>query len=246
MTKPLGTWPPLPEVAVDLVEQCRRSRTAVEFDTEAFVQYFPVILRSARLTILLFIVSLLAGTVLGMVLALMRLAKSRWLRWLAAGYVWLFRGIPPLIVLFFAFYALPQFGMTLSAVQAGMLGLTVVSGAYKAEIIRSGIMSVDAGQWEAAEALAMSRRHYMRRIVMPQAIRIMIPPYMSNTITLLKSTSLASVITITEITGMSNRLISSSFKAFEILAIAAIIYLALNTVLVLIQELLERRYALNT
>jgi His/Glu/Gln/Arg/opine family amino acid ABC transporter permease subunit len=218
----------------------------MEFDFSIITQYGPLIAESAGLTLQLFVASLLLGTGGGLVLALMRLSPNRVLSALSASYVWLFRGIPPLIVLFFTFYALPQFGVSLSALQAGIVGLGLVAAAYKAEIIRSGVISVDLGQWEASEALAMSKPHFMRRIILPQAIRIMIPPYMSNTITLLKSTSLASVITITEITGISNRLISSTFKAFEILTVAALIYLALNTVLVGIQILLERTFALKS
>lgn len=218
----------------------------MSFDLHVVSDVWPQIVDGAWTTLLLFGASLVIGTVAGLFLALMRMSSVGPLVWFAAAFGWVFRGLPVLVVLFFTFYGLPELGLQLTPLQAGILGLGVEAAAYKAEIIRSGLMSVDSGQTEAAEALGLSRRRYMRRIIIPQGIRIMIPPYMSNAITLLKATSVASVITVTEATGISNRLISSTFKPIEILTVLAVVYLVMSTVLVLIQQGLERHFAVRT
>jgi His/Glu/Gln/Arg/opine family amino acid ABC transporter permease subunit len=183
--------------------------------------------------------------VLGLILALMRLSRFRALRWLSLGYIWLFRGIPVLVALFFAFFVLGR-QVGLSPLQAGILGLGTSAAAYKAEIIRAGIMSVDPGQYEAAEGLAMTRSHYMRRIIIPQGIRVMVPTYMSNTILVLKVSSVAVAIGIVELTGITRQLSNSTNRPIELFTAAAFIYLMLTTVLVIVQEILERRFSLKT
>jgi His/Glu/Gln/Arg/opine family amino acid ABC transporter permease subunit len=218
----------------------------VSFDPHVVSEVWPQILHGAWTTLLLFGASLVIGTAAGLVLALMRMSSVAPFVWFAAAFGWVFRGLPVLVVLFFTFYGLPALGLKLTPLQAGIIGLGVEAAAYKAEIIRSGLMAVDPGQTEAAEALGLSRRRYLRRIIIPQGIRIMIPPYISNAITLLKATSVASVITVTEMTGISNRLISSTFRPIEILTVLAAIYLVMSTLLVLLQQLLERRFAVRT
>lgn len=175
----------------------------------------------------------------------MRLSPRRALRWFSAVYVWVFRGTPVLVTLFFAFFVLGrQIGLT--PLQSGILSLAMDAGAYKAEIIRAGIIAVDSGQYEAAEALGMTRAHYMRRIIIPQAIRVMVPTYMSNTILVLKVTSVAVGIGLVELTGITRQLSNSTVRPIELFTAAAAIYLALTTALVLLQEFLERRFALKT
>jgi len=196
-------------------------------------------------TINLFAWSLVLATGLGFVLALMRMSSISCLRWLSTLYVLIFRGLPALIILFFAYFWVGR-NLSLSPFQSGVVGLSVAAGAYKAEIIRAGLLAVGRGQYEASEALGLSRAHQMRRIIIPQGVRVMIPNYMSNATLLLKSTSLASVIGITELTGLSRQLANSTFKPIEILTAAGLIYLALTTVLTVSQEILERRFSLKT
>jgi His/Glu/Gln/Arg/opine family amino acid ABC transporter permease subunit len=203
-------------------------------------------MRSTRITVELFAYSLIFATVLGLIIALMRMSRITPIRWFAAVYLWFLRGVPVLVVLFFTFFGLPFLGWNVSPMMAGVLGLGIGSAAYKAEIIRAGILSVDPGQWEAAEALAMTRRHTMRRIVLPQSIRVMVPPYMSNAILVLKATSLAAVITVNELTFVSRQLVNSTFRPIEILTAVGGIYLVLTSVLVVLQEWVERRFALKT
>lgn len=211
----------------------------------------PLIWKGAGATITLFAWSLLFGTLGALVLALMRLSSSRPLRWFAALFGWLFRGIPLLILLFYAFFALPELaagpidGVTLPAFRAAVLGLSLWTAAYQAETIRSGIISVDPGQTEAAEALGMRERHYMRRIVLPQGLRIMIPPYMGIAMTLLKQTSLATLVTVPEMTLLTQRIFSRDFEFIEPIFALALLYLAMTTVLVVAQQVMERAFRLK-
>jgi len=217
----------------------------MDLDWGVVTRSMDLLLAGTRITLVLFAVSLVLATALGLVLALMRLSRFRILRWFSLGYVWVFRGIPVLVTLFFAFFVLGRhFGLT--PLQAGILGLGIDAAAYKAEILRAGIISVDRGQYEAAESLGMTRFHSMRRIVLPQSIRVIIPTYMSNTILVLKVTSVAVAIGIVELTGITRQLSNSTTRPIELFTAAAVLYLLLTTVLVVLQELLERRFALKT
>ena len=130
--------------------------------------------------------------------------------------------------------------------QSGILGLGFSAAAYIAEIIRAGIISVDPGQYEASESLGMTKRHYMRKIIIPQSIRVIIPTYMSNSILVLKVTSVAVAIGIVELTGITRQLSNSTTQPIELFAAAAGIYVILTTLLIVAQEVLERRFALKT
>jgi len=217
----------------------------MELDWSVVGRAWNLLIDGTWVTLHLFVWSLLLATVVGLVLALMRLSKFRVLRWLSLGYVWLFRGIPVLVALFFAFFVFGR-QVGLSPLQSGVLGLGTSAAAYKAEIIRAGIMSVDSGQFEAAECLAMTRSRYMRRIIIPQGIRVMVPTYMSNTILVLKVSSVAVAIGIVELTGITRQLSNSTSQPIELFTAAALIYLFLTTVLIVLQEFLERRFALKT
>ncbi len=219
-----------------------------EWDWAVVGRSWNLLMEGTRLTLGLFAAALVLATILGLILALMRLSPIAPLRWLSAGYVWAFRGIPVFVTLLFAFFVardLPGLGW-LTPVQAGMLGLGVDAAAYKAEIIRAGLLSVDPGQHEASEALGMTKAHYMRRIIIPQSIRVIVPTYMSNSILLLKATSVAVGIGLVELTGITRQLSNSTFRTVELFTAAAAIYLVLTTLLVVPQEYLERRFALKT
>ena len=205
----------------------------------------PLIWKGAFTTLSLFGWALLLGTAAALALALMRLSSARVLIWFAFLFGWLFRGIPLLILLFYAFFALPEVGLTLSAFHAAVLGLGLWTAAYQAEVIRSGIIAVDPGQSEASAALGMSKAHYMRRIVLPQGVRIMVPPYTSNAMTLLKQTSLATLVTVPEMTLLTQRILSNNFKFVEPIFALAMIYLAMTTVLLIGQHAVERAFRLK-
>ncbi|GMQ85831.1 MAG: hypothetical protein BMS9Abin07_1399 [Acidimicrobiia bacterium] len=217
----------------------------MELDWGVVVRSWDLLMQGTWVTLVLFFLSLLLGTALGLILALMRMSQFRAVRWLSLGYIWVFRGIPVLVILFFSFFVVGR-RLGLTPVQAGILGLGFSAAAYKAEIIRAGILSVDPGQAEASEALAMSKRHYMRRVIIPQSIRVIIPTYMSNSILVLKVTSVAVAIGIVELTGITRQLSNSTTRPIELFTAAAGIYVFLTTVLVVLQEVLERRFALKT
>jgi len=215
-------------------------------DWNVVVESFPLIWKGASITLSLFAWSLAIGTLLGLAVALMKLSPAKPLTWFATGFSWLFRGIPLLILLFYAFFALPEAGVLLSPFWAAVLGLSLWTAAYQAEVIRSGIIAVDHGQAEASDALGMTRGHSMRRIIIPQGIRIMIPPFTSNATTLLKQTSLATLVTVPEMTLLTQRIFSNNFKFIEPIFVLAVIYLAMTTVLVIGQQIAERTFRLKT
>jgi len=217
----------------------------MELDWGVVGRAFDLLLKGTWLTLILFFFSMLLGSVLGLILALMRMSRYRVARWFSLAYIWLFRGIPVLVILFFAFWVVGlQLGLT--PVQSGILGLGFSAAAYIAEIIRAGIISVDPGQYEASESLGMTKRHYMRRIIIPQSIRVIIPTYMSNSILVFKVTSVAVAIGIVELTGITRQLANSTRQPIELLTAAAGIYVILTTLIIVAQELLERRFALKT
>lgn len=214
-------------------------------ELDFFVHYTPLILVGSGTTIFLFATSLAVGTALGLAIAIMRLTRRAPFAPFAAAFVWFFRGMPALVILFFTYYALPEItGWSLTPLQAGVLGLGVETAAYQGEVIRAGLISVDPGQHEAAQALGLSKVHYMRRIIIPQSIRVIVPPYFGSAMALLRTTAVASVITVEEMTGLANRFIASTFRPIEILAIVGLLYLAMSTVLQLIQQFLETRFAI--
>ena len=198
-----------------------------------------------RMTILLSIVILTISTPVALLVALSRQSSNRVLSSLAAAYAGSLRAIPALVVLFMAFFALPQLGFRIRALPAAVLGLTLSSAAYLSEDFRAGILAVAAGQFQAAKALGMSYPHTIRRIVMPQAIPVILPIYMTRAILIVKGTSLASIVGVSELTGETSALIALEYKAFEFLVVAAILYLIVNGLLAGSQVLLERKFAIN-
>ena len=210
-------------------------------------EYLPIILKGFWITVRLFLWSLIFSTVAGFILALMRISPVAILRWISGLIGWLFRGIPLLLILFYAFFALPEISRSLmfDPFWAAVVGLSIWTAAYQSEAIRSGIIAVEKGQFEASEALGMTKRHYMRRIVIPQSIRIMVPPFIGNAINTMKQTSLAAVITVPEMTLLARQIISEDFKVAEPLLALAFIYLVLTTLLLMVQLGLERIFRLK-
>lgn len=201
----------------------------------------PLLVQGLGITLFLGIVSFVLGSMLGLLIALARLSRIRPLRWLAVGYVSIFRGTPLLIQILLIYFGLPQVGIRLEPIPSAILALSLHAAAYLSENFRSGIMSVEKGQWEAAFALGMPYHQAFRRIVVPQAARIAIPPVGSRFIALMKDTSLASVVTVVELTRVAERVGSSTFRYIQMFIIVAIVYWMVNTTLSLGQEVLERR-----
>lgn len=199
-------------------------------------------LRDATLTTLGIAAStIFLSVVLAFPLAVMRDARARWLRVPAAVFSWAMRATPALTLLFLSYYGLPQLGIYLDAVPAAILGLTLSAAGYNMEYIRAGLRAVPATQWEAARALGMPAPLILRRVIVPQAIRTIMPPLTSNLTLVLKGSSLAGMVAVTELTGEGMALISQTYRPLEILAVLALVYLAMNGVLIGLQHWIERR-----
>ena len=203
----------------------------------------PALLQGAGLTILLTLVSIFFGLILGLLLALGRLSKNALFDRLSQFYIWLFRGTPLLLQIFFIYYALPTFTpITIDALPAAFIALSLNSGAYLAEIIRAAIQSIDKGQMEASKALGMSFTQAMRRIIIPQSYRRLIPPTGNEFIALLKDSSLVSIIAMTELMRTTSLLANSSGNAIYYIP-CAILYLAMTTIFTFVFGKLEKKYS---
>ncbi len=199
-----------------------------------------------KFTIPLTLISFVLGLTLGFVVALLRLYGPGFLKPVVRFYVWLIRGTPLLVQLFLIFYALPSAGITIDAFPAAVIGFTVNIGAYTSEVIRATLLAVPKGQWEAAHAISMTWAQSLRRIILPQAARIAVPPLSNTFISLVKDTSLASVITVPEMFLAAQQIAAVTYEPLILYCEAAVIYLFFSSVLSYLQEKLERKLAGTT
>jgi His/Glu/Gln/Arg/opine family amino acid ABC transporter permease subunit len=212
----------------------------MQLDFSVAWKYLPILLQAAIMTVWLTALSQAIGTAAAFFLALARMSPRSWLRSPAMAYIWVVRGTPLLLHLFFVYYAAPAFGITLDAFPAAIIAMSASSAAYNAEIIRAGLQAVHRGQMEAAYAVGMTYPQMVRRIIVPQAVRIVIPPYMGNAISHTKNSSLASVITVPELMLTAQMIYSSTYRAIEILTATGAIYLVLTSCLSALQVYFER------
>lgn len=203
----------------------------------------PFFLEAAVVTIELSLLSLALGLLVAALIAGARLSGSRFLRMFGAFYVSVIRGTPCLIQLFLLYFGGPQIGIHLSPFAAGAIGLGLNIGAYMSEAMRGAILAVDRGQAEASRVLGFSHYQTMRIVVLPQAAKLMIRPLGVNAVALVKGTALVSTISMVELTYTAQRLIGSTYKPFEIFAVAALFYMAIILALSKFVDLLDRRYA---
>lgn len=203
--------------------------------------YGPLLVDGAIVTVTIVLSAIVCATVLGTGIALMRLSHFRVLRGFAAAYVWFFRGIPSLLALFFAYYALPQFDIRLSAFQAGLLAMSITSAAFKSEIIRAGIQTIDPRQMEAAKAIGMGPLRRAVRVGVPHVLRAVLPPYVSNSVIIMKESAQLSVITVPELMLQAQKAYNATYSPAETLGVAALLYLAMTSVLMAVQQFVERK-----
>ena len=216
----------------------------------------PVIVQGIVNTMVMAVLGMALGIVLGIIVAIMRLSPNPVLKSVAAGYTWLFRGTPLILQLLLWFnlaLVFPTIGIpgvwTARAVDvmtpflAALLGLGINQGAYTSEVMRAGLLSVDIGQYEAAQAIGMGRLHALRRIVLPQAMRVVLPPLGNEFIGLVKATSLASVIQYPEVLHNAENIYYANSRVIELLMVAGLWYLLVVSILTPLQMLLERRFA---
>ncbi len=205
------------------------------------VEFLPILMSGVALTIIVTLGSLLLSTVLGMVWALMRVSGIGFLSGFSASLINVIRGIPIIVLLFYLYFVMPDLGVTLSALQAAILGLGIAYSAYQAENFRAGIEAIDKGQIEAAQAIGMSWWLTMRRVVLPQAVRIVLPPYGNIMIMMLKDSSQASTITVAELALQGKLIASSTFKNTSVFTLVALMYLTMSIPLILLVRHFEKR-----
>jgi polar amino acid transport system permease protein len=215
------------------------------WDWEAFLHYLwsPYLLKGAGISLALAVAAMLLGLVCGLIAALMRMSPRRIISGPASFYVWVMRGTPVLVQLIIIYTGLPQIGITLGVIASAVIGLGLNEGAYLAEIIRAGISAVPKGQFEAARAIGLGRWQMMRLVVLPQAIRIIIPRLGNAFNGLMKTSSLASVISMEELLRRTELLIQVQFKVLEIFVDAAIYYLIMTTLWGFVQQRIEAHFS---
>lgn len=213
-------------------------------DWGIMIHYFPFLLKAAVMTVEISVLSLILGFIFGLVAALMKLSRNKLIKGLAGFYVWIVRSTPLLVQLFIIYFGLPQLGIDLGPFLSGVLGLALNTGAYNAETIRGGISSVPPGQMEAARSLGMGIGQSMKRIILPQAMRMAIPALGNNFVILIKDTSLVSTITLVELTLAAQRLIGSTYKPFEMYIMAAFLYAIMTTATSYLLKRVESKLAI--
>lgn len=257
-----GRWVVAAIVVVVAAALIRSAVTSPGFQWKVVGDYLfdTRVLEGLLVTIELTVIAMAIGIVLGVMLALMRLSPNPLVSSASWLYIWFFRGTPVLVQLLFWYsiaalypklalgipfgpaFVHPDVNTLITAFRAAVLGLGLNEGAYMAEIVRAGMISVDEGQTDAAQSLGMTRIQTMRRVVLPQAMRVIIPPTGNETISMLKTTSLASVITVTELTYAVQLIYSVNFKPIPLLIVASIWYIVCTSVLYVGQYYLERYY----
>lgn len=204
--------------------------------------FLPILLQGAVVTVQVTVLSFLLSSVLGLGLALMKLSPVRTLSWTGTVIINVIRGLPIIVQLFYIYFVLPEFGVQLTAFQAGVIGLGIAYSAYQAENFRGGIEAVDAGQREAAQAMGMRSALIMRRVILPQAFRIALPPYGNTLVMMLKDSSLVSTITVAEMTRAGQLIASSTFQNMTVYTLVALLYLLMSLPLVYGLQRLEKRF----
>jgi len=186
------------------------------------------------------------GVPLGLVLALMRLSHSRWLSWPAGFVIEFFRTTPPLVQLFWFFFALPiLIRVEMTPFVAAALTFSIQSSAFFAEVFRGGIVSIERGQWEASRAIGMTQSQAMRRVILPQAVRRMIPAFMERSIELMKTTTLVATVSYADLLFQANELAQKTFRPLEVFTVTALIYFVVIFAASLLVHRLERRLAVS-
>ncbi|MFM9282043.1 amino acid ABC transporter permease [Paenibacillus jiagnxiensis] len=208
--------------------------------------FWPLLKAGVAFTIPLALISFALGLILALATALVRLSNWKIPNLIARFYVWVIRGTPLLVQLYIIFYGLPSIGVVLNPFLAAIIGFTLSVGAYNSEIFRAAIQSIPTGQWEAASSLGMTRAQALRRVILPQAARVSVPPLGNSFISLVKDTSLAATITYIEMFRASQQITATTYEPLLVYTEAGVIYLAFSSVLSALQNYLEKRTGRHT
>lgn len=215
----------------------------MQLDYSVIFNKIDLFIDGSLITLKVSILSLIIAIAFGIVGAIFKICRFKILNVIGDIYVWIIRGTPLIVQLFILYFGLPQFGIQLSPMVAGIFGLSFNTGAYISEIIRSGVNAIDKGQIEAAESLGMTSTQVMIRIVSPQVAKIILPTMVNQFIITLKNSSLISLVTITELFRTGESLIATTFRSFEVYTTVALFYLLMTSVLMVISNYVEKRMA---
>ncbi|MBO6755606.1 MAG: amino acid ABC transporter permease [Roseibium sp.] len=213
----------------------------MNIDWDIIAKAMPLLAEGAIVTVQVSFLSAILGLVLGIAMGLAALSETRLLRWIVAAYVDFIRGTPLLIQIFLVFFALPVIGIRLDEFWAGVLALSINAAAFVAEVVRGGVGAIEKGQTEAARSIGMRNRQILVWILLPQAYRQMVPPLTNELISLVKNSSLLSVISVYELTRAGQAIISIHFVPFEIYTLLALYYYLLLKALSILSKKLEER-----
>jgi L-cystine transport system permease protein len=216
------------------------------FNFKLAVQSFPYVIQGIGYTLLISVVSMILGLMIGFFIALGRTSKNKIFSLPARSYISFMRGVPILVLLFLLYFGFPIIGIQFSALTAAILGFSLSSAGYMAEINRSAIASVDKGQWEAATSIGLSYWQTMRRIILPQAVKIAIPPLSNVLLDLIKGSSLAAMITVPELFQKAKIVGGREFDFMTMYILVALIYWGICSVISYFQDYLETRYELKS
>jgi polar amino acid transport system permease protein len=211
-------------------------------DFSAITPYVHMLLKGAVTTIQASLLAVSFGTILGILVGAVRVMPLKWVRSLAATYIYVIRGTPLLIQLFLIYFGLPSLGLNLSAFTAGIIGLSINSSGYVGEIVRGGIEAIPQGQWEASQVLGLSYFQTMRFIILPQALRSMLPAIGNEFVTLIKESSLLSTLAITELTMVGQQVRSVTYASFETFIMVGIIYLVMTSTTSMALQYVEKKW----
>lgn len=213
---------------------------------DTIVAAFPYLMKGLQVTLYIFLIAIILGFIIGLVMALFRLAPLKILNWIAKIFIDAIRGTPFLVQLFFIYFGLNSLEwISFDSTTAGIITVSINAGAYFAEIIRAGIQSIDKGQTEAARSLGLTSTQNMRYIVLPQAFRRMLPTITNQSIISLKDTSLLSIIGIADLTQQGEIQASATFEAFKIWLTVGVMYFIIIYLLTMLANFLERRFELR-
>ncbi|WP_126282791.1 amino acid ABC transporter permease [Burkholderia stagnalis] len=210
------------------------------------VHTLPAMAKGAALTLKFAVASMALGLLAGLAIAVLRIGSNRFAAGLAQGYVSVMRGTPLLVQMFVVYYGLPDLGITLDPTSAGIFTLTLNAAAYLSESMRGAILGIGRGQWAAAHSLGLTHVQTLRHVICPQALRLAVPSLGNTLISLIKDTSLVSVITVTELLRSTQEVIAATFQPLPLYLAAAAIYWVLSTLLTRLQVRVETRLALPT
>ena len=216
---------------------------------KVFQEALPLLWEGIKITIIVSIASIIAGIIIGLIACLCGMSKVKVLKAISAVYIWIIRGTPMIVQAFLVFFAIPQLiqvavpGFKIDPLWAGIITLTLNVGAYMSEIFRAGIQAIDKGQMEAARSLGLSKTQAMRKVILPQAFKVSIPPIVNQFIITVKDTSILSVIGMKDIVNKAREYVGTTYQYFGTYILVALFYLVVISILMIISKYVEKKFS---